>query len=149
MEILHGIEAKAVALRANHPAGELMSIAAAAADIQLPMERPLYAPTLKPKIADIALADGADDIGAAALFSQGSPTGPSHPPRPTRQTANHPGRICRTRPLKHGLAELAAYLQLGGESVKTMVDENAEDLIVWQTSDGEGRELSRQAGYQG
>lgn len=36
MEILHGIEAKALSLRENQPAGEVMAIAEASADIELP-----------------------------------------------------------------------------------------------------------------
>ncbi|OQW71530.1 MAG: hypothetical protein BVN35_16270 [Proteobacteria bacterium ST_bin11] len=149
MEILHGIEAKAVALRDSQPAGEVMSIAAAAADIELPMERPLHTPTVKPKIADMVLADGADDIDAAALFSQVviDKAQLAHHIRHTLQDKAQItlAELCRSRPLQHGLAELVAYLQLGGDSFKTTVDEGAEDLIVWQTSDGEGRELSRQA----
>lgn len=42
MDILHGIEAKALALRDARPAGEFMRIADPAADLELPMERPLY-----------------------------------------------------------------------------------------------------------
>ncbi|OAH98481.1 hypothetical protein A1353_02290 [Methylomonas methanica] len=149
MEILHGIEAKAVALRDTQPAGEVMSIAAAAADIELPMERPLHTPTLKPKIADMVLADGADDIDAAALFSQVviDKAQLAHHIRHALQDKPQItlAELCRTRPLQHGLAELVAYLQLGGDSFKTTVDEGAEDLIVWQASDGEGRASSRQA----
>ncbi|PKO73087.1 MAG: DUF3375 domain-containing protein, partial [Betaproteobacteria bacterium HGW-Betaproteobacteria-17] len=39
MDILHGIEAKALALRGSPPPDEVMSIADTAADIELPMER--------------------------------------------------------------------------------------------------------------
>ena len=46
MDILHGIEAKALALRETPPVGVVMSIADTAADIELPMERPLYTPCL-------------------------------------------------------------------------------------------------------
>lgn len=148
-EILHGIEAKVVALCDTQPAGEVMSIAAAAADIELPMERPLHTPTLKPKIADIALADGADDIDAAALFSQ-VVIDKAQLARHIRHALQDKSQItlaelCRSRPLQHGLAELVAYLQLGGDSFKTTVDEGAEDLIVWQTQAEDGREFSRQA----
>jgi hypothetical protein len=149
MEILHGIEAKAVALRETQPDGEVMSIAAAAADIELPMERPLHTPTLKPKIADMVLAVGTDDIDAAALFSQVviDKSQLAHHIRHALQDKPQItlAELCRTRPLQHGLAELVAYLQLGGDSFKTTVDEGAEDLIVWQTQAEDGREFSRQA----
>lgn len=138
-----------MALCDTQPAGEVMSIAAAAADIELPMERPLHTPTLKPKIADIALADGADDIDAAALFSQ-VVIDKAQLARHIRHALQDKSQItlaelCRSRPLQHGLAELVAYLQLGGDSFKTTVDEGAEDLIVWQTQAEDGREFSRQA----
>ncbi|OHC13233.1 MAG: hypothetical protein A2002_00715, partial [Pseudomonadales bacterium GWC1_66_9] len=70
MEILRGIEAGTLAVRDSPPAGEFMDIAEPAADIELPMERPLHTPALKPVIADIALQAGAEDIDAAALYAQ-------------------------------------------------------------------------------
>ncbi|HBK57243.1 MAG TPA: DUF3375 domain-containing protein, partial [Xanthomonadales bacterium] len=44
MDILHGIESKALAVRDAMPTGEIMSIDAMAAGIALPMERPLANP---------------------------------------------------------------------------------------------------------
>jgi hypothetical protein len=70
MDILHGIEAKALALRESQPPGIITDIADTAADIELPMERPLHTPTVKPLIADIELESGAADMDAAALYSQ-------------------------------------------------------------------------------
>ncbi len=46
MDILHGIEASALALRDAPPAGEFMQIDDTGADLELPMERPLYTPRL-------------------------------------------------------------------------------------------------------
>lgn len=149
MEILHGIEAKALALRDNQPPGEVMAIAEAAADIELPMERPLHTPAVKPRIESIVPQTGDEDLDAAALFSQ-IVIDKTQLARHIRHALQDKAQItlaelCRARPLQHGLAELVAYLQLGGDSFKTTVDEAAEDVIVWQTLDGEGRELSRQA----
>lgn len=149
MEILHGIEAKALVLRDNQPPGEVMAIAEAAADIELPMERPLHTPAVKPRIESIVPQTGDEDLDAAALFSQ-IVIDKAQLARHIRHALQDKAQItlaelCRTRPLRHGLAELVAYLQLGGDSFKTTVDEAAEDVIVWQTLDGEGRELSRQA----
>ena len=53
--------------------------------------------------------------------------------------------VCELQPLQHGLAELVAYLQLADGTFKSMVDEETTDVIVWHTSDLDGRELSRQA----
>ncbi|CAD6874691.1 DUF3375 domain-containing protein [Methylomonas fluvii] len=149
MEILHGIEAKAVALRDNQPAGEVMTIAEAAADIELPMERPLHTPTVKPRIASLIPETGDDDLDATALFSQ-IVIDKTQLARHIRHALQDKPQItlaelCRSRPLQHGLAELVAYLQLGGDSFKTTVDETTEDIIAWQTADGEGQEVSKQA----
>ncbi|MCB1968541.1 MAG: DUF3375 domain-containing protein, partial [Candidatus Accumulibacter sp.] len=66
MDILHGIEAKALAVRdAPPPGNEVMSIADTAAAIELPMERPLYTPPIKPSIADLVLEAGDEDVDAA------------------------------------------------------------------------------------
>jgi hypothetical protein len=70
MDILHGIEAKALALRDTPPTGAVMSIADTAADIELPIERPLYTPAIRPSIADAALDAGDGEVDAAVLFSQ-------------------------------------------------------------------------------
>ncbi|HYD47574.1 MAG TPA: DUF3375 domain-containing protein, partial [Terriglobales bacterium] len=61
MELLHGVEAKAIAVRQSPPPAPWMTIAEAAADLELPMERPLYATTLKTKIEDVAVAAGDED----------------------------------------------------------------------------------------
>jgi hypothetical protein len=48
----------------------MMTIADTTATIELPFERPLYAPPLKPLIADVALEAGEEDLDASALFAQ-------------------------------------------------------------------------------
>ena len=149
MEILRGIEAKALSLRDSQPAGEVMVIAEAGADIELPMERPLHTPAVKPRLTSIVPETGDDDIDAGALFSQ-IVIDKAQLARHIRHALQDKPQItlaelCRRHPLQHGLAELVAYLQLGGDSFKTTVEEGVEDAIVWQAVDGEGRELSKQA----
>jgi hypothetical protein len=70
MDILHGIEAKALSLRSAPPSGDVMSIAESGADLELPMERPLHTPTTRPLIADIALDSDEPELDAAALYMQ-------------------------------------------------------------------------------
>jgi hypothetical protein len=43
--------------------------------------------------------------------------------------------LCEKRPLKQGLAELVAYLQLAGETFKSVVDEEVTEIIVWHYGD--------------
>lgn len=70
MDILRGIEAKALALRDSSPVGAVMEIETASADIELPMERPLHVPVLRPVIADVALEAGDVDLDTSALYAQ-------------------------------------------------------------------------------
>jgi Protein of unknown function (DUF3375). len=149
MDILHGIEAKALALRENPPAGETMSIAEPAAGVELPMERPLYAPALKPLIADIVLQAGEEDTDVAALYAQ-VVVDTAQLARHIRHALQDRAQITlreltETHPLQHGLAELVAYLQLGSESFKTVVDEATPDMIAWEAPAKDGAAVRKAA----
>jgi len=49
--------------------------------------------------------------------------------------------VIERHPLRNGLAELVAYLQLAGEWPRTAVDEGVEDAVRWQSAAG----ITRQA----
>lgn len=149
MDILHSIEAKALALRGAPPAGEVMSVADTAAGIELPMERPLYSPAVKPLIADIALESGDAEVNTAALFSQ-VVIDQAMLTRHIRQSLQDRsqitlGKLCEMNPLAQGLAELMAYLQLASDTFKTAVDEDVTEVIVWQSIGPDGRKITKQA----
>lgn len=149
MDILHCIEAKALALRDTPPSGAIMDIADTAADIELPMERPLYTPPYKPLIADVALESGESDVDAAALFSQvviDKAALSRHIRHALQQRSQVSLReLCQEHPLEQGLAELVAYLQLGGEEFKTVVDEEAEEIIAWRDRHADKDEHMKEA----
>jgi hypothetical protein len=149
MDLLRGIESKALGVRATAPAGELVAIADLGADIELPMERPLYAPALKPRIADLVLEAGDVEVDAAVLFSQ-VVVDKSALSRHIRHALQSVPQVtlrelCEGRPLQHGLAGLVAYLELAGEGFKSMIDEAAEDIIVWWGTGRDGRKQAKQA----
>ena len=149
MDILHGIESKALALRDSPPLFAVMSIADTAADIELPMERPLFTPTVKPLIADVALESGNADLDAAVLYSQ-IVIDKARLVRHIRHALQDRSQVtlrelCEIQPLQHGLAELVAYLQLAGDSFRTMVDEETVDEIVWQYKRADGQGQMKQA----
>lgn len=149
MDILHGIEAKALAVRESPPAGEVMTIADTAADIELPMERPLHTPALKPVFADIALESGDTDVDTSVLYSQ-VVIDKTRLARHIRHALQDRPQItlselCEMQPLRHGLAELVAYLQLAGDAFKAVVDEETTDVIVWRGSGSNGLEQDKQA----
>jgi hypothetical protein len=149
MDLLRGIESKALGVRATAPNGELVSIADIGADIELPMERPMYTPALQPCIADLVLEAGDVEVDAAVLFSQVvvDKSALSRHIRRALQSAPQVTlrELCEGRPLQHGLAELIAYLELAGEGFKSMIDEAAEDIIVWWGMDRDGRKQTKQA----
>lgn len=149
MDILHSIEAKSLAVRESPPTGEFTAIAETAADIDLPMERPLYTPTLKPVIVNSALESGDVDLDAAALYSQ-VVINKALLVRHVRHALQNRSQItlselCEMQPLQHGLSELVAYMHLAGDDFKTVVDERAIEVIVWHGVGINGEECSRQA----
>ena len=154
MEILHGIESKALGLRQYWgkdwpPAGDVMAIAEANADIELAMERPLFTPAVKPIIANLALQAGDEDIDPAALFDQ-VVVDKARLTRHIRHALQARaqitlGELVATQPLQHGLAELVAYLQLGSETFRTTVDEDTAEPIRWQAVAADGAALTRSA----
>ena len=142
MEILRGIEAGTLAVRDSPPAGEFMDIAEPAADIELPMERPLHTPALKPVIADIALQAGAEDIDAAALYAQvvvDKARLAGHIRKALQERAQVTLReLTEAQPVQQGLAELVTYLQLGSETFRTVVDEGTSERIAWEAPASDG-----------
>jgi hypothetical protein len=148
MDILHGIEAKALELRESPPAGEFMQIDDTAADIELPMERPLYTPPIKPLIADVALEPGDEEVDAAALFSQ-VVVDKAALLRHIRNALQERSQVTlseliENRPLQHGLAELIVYMQLASGAFKAIVDEEMTEVILWEATDQDSRRI-RQA----
>jgi hypothetical protein len=149
MEILHGIEAKALAVRDAPPAAAFIGIAQPIAAIELAMERPLHRTAHKTIIADIQLAVEDDGADTAGLFG--------HVVVDKGRLARHIRRVLHTRsqvtlrelidvqPLENGLAELIAYLELGSESFAMSVDESAVDLVAWEIANHDGATRRRQA----
>ncbi|CAB3774127.1 DUF3375 domain-containing protein [Paraburkholderia humisilvae] len=151
MDILRGIETKALALREAPPASSIMEIEAASADIELPMERPLYVPALRPLIANVALETGEADLDASALYTQIVVDRARLASHIRRCLQDRPqvtlAELAASQPLAHGLAELVAYLQLSTEagSFRAIVDEAISDTIEWQANDAHGTTIVRRA----
>lgn len=151
MDILRGIEAKALTLRdvpqGWPPSGTVMGIDEAATDIELPMERPLHSPAPKAVIADVALLAGEADLDLDALYSQvvvdkariASHINQSLQAR--SQVTLH--ELTLAQPLAQGLAELVTYLQLGSDAYRTVVDEQTTESIVWQSDAADGEATVR------
>ena len=142
MEILHSIEAQALALRDSPMPDTVMDIASTAASIELPMERPLHTPAIKPQITDTVLEAGDTEIDASALYNQtvidkarlASNIRHALQTRPQVNLAE----LCRLQPLRHGLAELVAYLQLASDEFKAVIHEDTVDTVNWEREGPDG-----------
>ncbi len=138
-----------MALRDTQPYGEFMQIDETASDIELPMERPLYTPHVKPLISNVVLEQGDEDVDAAALFSQvviDKAALSRHIRNALQDRAQITLReLIEERPLQNGLAELIAYLQLASDSFKAVVDEDSAEIIIWKSDGNNGNWLMRKA----
>ena len=140
MDLLHGIEAHALALRDATPSGAVQAINALHPSVDLPLERPLYSPAVKAVLSSGALQAGDADLDTSALFSQvrvDKAALASH----IRQSLQTRAQISladllQTRPLQQGLGELVAYLQLASVAAQSVVDEDTQETVRWTSADG-------------
>jgi len=141
MEILRGIEAGALAVRGQPPAGDYIAIDEIAPSIDLPMERPLHAQAPKPALLSAAIAAGDEDLDAAALYSQfvvDKAALAQHVRQSLQQrTQVTLAELVGSRPLQQGLAELVAYLSLAAEPGRAVIDDTLEDQVDWTARSGQ------------
>lgn len=146
MQVLHEIEAHALALRESMPEGVFMEVDDVAPTIALPMERPLFSPPLKPRITDQVITDGDDKVVANALFDQ-VVLDKARLVAHVRQALQMREQITLAEllsehPLEQGLAELVAYLSLAGDDSKALFDEAHRDTVQWCDAQGMSRSAS-------
>ncbi len=139
IEILRSIEGRALALSKTTMPADFSTIGSPSAEIELPMERPLYKISTKPKITSGALSFGDEDIDMTALFSQ-VVVDKAAMARHIRQSLQERSQITLAeliehRPLQHGLAELVTYMQLANDGFRSVIDEDNIEIITWQHDD--------------
>lgn len=158
MDILRNIEAKTLDMREAlfNPSisNNFMSIDDTAASLELPFERPLYSPPLKPRISNIAIELGDERVDASALFSQAviDKTALARHIRQSLQDKSQVslGELCKTRPLEQGLAELVGYLEMAGDgranyNFKSLIDDSMHEIICWESEEDSDVTLAKQA----
>ena len=143
MEVLHSIETQALAVRASPPAGSFMELDEAAPGIELPMERPLYSPPIRPVITEQILLDGEAEIETDALFDQ-VVVDKARLAGWIRQSLQDKTQVTlselvQQHPLEHGLAELVAWLTLASEDRKTVFEEDTRESVAWREPSGKQR----------
>ncbi len=150
MEILHNIEATALAVRDEPPSGEVIEIELPTADINLPMERPLAGPEGAIRLADVTFddADGLD-VDPDALFTQFVIDKAALTAKVRRLLRRRGqvslGELCRLEPVEQGLAEIVAYLELAHSTFDAVIDDEQEEIILWDVDNPVGSTFVRQA----
>ena len=108
--------------------------------VELPFERPLFRPPFKPLIAGVVLDEGDAEVDTAPLYGQ-VVVDRAIIAAQIRQELQGCSQVTLAEvvsrhPLRHGLAELVAYLQLAGEWPGTAVDENLQEQVSWRSESG-------------
>lgn len=144
MQIVHNVENHALAIRDMPPPGTFMEVDAMSPSIDVPMERPLFNPPLKPAFDTQTLVDGSGNMNADVLFNQ--------PYVDKAKLVSHIRRALQTRtqitltellvlhPLEQGLAELVTYLSLAGSERLAVIDEKHTDRVSWIDAYGRHRQ---------
>ncbi|WP_298137720.1 DUF3375 domain-containing protein [Acidiferrobacter sp.] len=149
MDLLRDIEGLALGLREAPPQGPVMTVPETAAGIELPLERPLYSPAMRPLLLDADITAGLSHGDDSALYTQ-IVVDTAELDRHIRQALQDRAQvtlreICEMHPLRHGLAELVAYLNLATEDSKACIDEGATDVLSWQGVCADGQTQERRA----
>ena len=157
LDLLHGIESKALALRESFPTESLTTLDAMGADIALPMERPLFTPGTKTHLTAPALDAEDDDIDTARLFGHIVVDKARVRATILKALRRRPQitlhDLLEDEPLQQGLAELVAYLELAhaGENnatldgLRAVVDETTNETIRWPGNDAQDDPIERLA----
>ncbi|MCP3137097.1 DUF3375 domain-containing protein [Pyxidicoccus xibeiensis] len=146
MQLLRGVEQHALAVRAQPPGRAFMEIDEPAPSVELPLERPLFSPPPRLRMADSLVLDGSDDVPADALFSQAFID-----KEQLRENVRHAlqareqvslAELLREAPLQHGLAELVAYLDLAAEDRNAHFEEARTQTLLWTDARGHTRQIT-------
>ena len=140
IEVLRGIESKALRLRSSQAPPVTTVLDATHPAISLPMERPLYTRTQKARLVSDRVRDADAETDPRALFEQVYVD-----PGPLRAEVHRALRreptvgltaIVTQRPLTQGLAELVTYLALKDDTFGVIFDSAHQERITWE--DGAG-----------
>ena len=145
MHLLRDIEGKALSLR-QPPDKNILELDDARVELNLPLDRPLYSPPLKPHIASQVLVEGSSEGDTDALFNQVYVDKARLQATLRRALRQQPhislGELLTQQPLQQGLAELIAWLELTTTHHHYAIDEQQTELIQWIDEQGRARRAS-------
>ena len=143
MGLIRGLEQSALAVRKQPPGKSWMDLDEPSPAINLALDRPLFSPAFKPKLAEQIVTEGGQDVPADALFQQiyVDKARLAAAIRWALQTRHQVSltELTEDFPLQHGLTELIAYLSLAAESDKAVIDESSQQTVLWTDRSGTQR----------
>lgn len=148
-ELIQQITSIAVGLRESPPAGVVMEVEAAVAEVHLPLERPLYAPATAPELSEAIVDLGISDADDAVLYAQYSIDLDVLTRAVQGCLMENEGvtlaHVIERHPLRRGLAELIGYLRLATDTehlLRSTIDDDQHDPVVWVDAYGDQRRAS-------
>jgi hypothetical protein len=146
MNVIREIEQHALAVRDAHPAGTLMELDESAPAVELPMDRPLFTPPVRPVIQQQAIEEGDAALDPDALFDQFYVDKERLRARLRRalQTRRQISlaELLEDGPIEQGLAELVAWLSLATGDSPSVIDEDRPQTVRWTDRNGTTREAT-------
>ncbi len=140
IDILRGVEARALQLRGTRNVPVTMELDAPSPAIRLPMERPLYVPVKKVRISSGDVRDADQETVPAALFEQFhvDPVPLAAGVREALRGQPTVGlkELVARRPIAQGLAELITYLALKDEKFRIVYDEERREEVSCADQEG-------------
>jgi len=146
VSVIRDIEQHALAVRDTPPDGPVIALDDAGPDIDLPMERPLFTPPVRPVIHQQTIEAGDGDIEADALFEQFYVDSERLRARlrkalQTRKQISL-AELLEAEPLEQGLSELVAWLSIATAESCGVIDESTLQTVRWSDSTGNTREAT-------
>lgn len=146
MTLIRELEQHALAFRERPPSGPVMALDEPSPTVELPMERPLFAPPVKPVIAQHALETGGVDVSTDALFGQFyvDKDRLRERLRKALQTRRQVSlaELLDEEPLAQGLSELVAWLSIAAGEGNGVIDEGSSQTIAWTDELGHTRQAT-------
>ena len=140
MDIIRGIEQKALAVRNQPPPDHFMELDQMRPAITPVMDRPLFTPPVRPVIEQQVLLEGRDNSDPGVLFDQIYVDRERLQKHIQRGLQNQDqislSELVQSQPLEQGLAELVTYLELAADDPRAVIDEQQRFEISWRDSEG-------------
>lgn len=146
MNVIREIEQHALAVRDAQPADTIMQLEEPAPAVELPMDRPLFKPPMRPVIHQQAIEAGDAALDPDALFDQFHVDKERLRARLRRALQARRqislAELLEAEPIEQGLAELVAWLSLATGDARSVIDEDRPQAVRWTDGNGITREAT-------